>query len=417
MTEAILRQPPLAAVAAVTGPKRRPRVWLSRLTLTDFRGYPAAELTADGRPLVLCGPNGAGKTNLLEAISFLAPGRGLRRASAGDIGRRTPGQDTPGGWAVAARVVTPDGERQLGTGREAETPGAENDRKSERRTVKIDGAVARGRHSLSEVFSVVWLTPQMDGLLRDGPAPRRRFLDRLVYGFDPAHARRVAAYEQALRERARLLRSGRAEDAWLAALEDAMTRHGIAIAAARRALVARLNAVCAARPGAFPAPGLALDGAVEAWLEDGPALEAEDRLRDGLAASRARDGETGGASLGPHRCDLAVCHLGRAMAAGLCSTGEQKALLVSIVLAHTQLLTLEHGGPPLLLLDEIAAHLDGARRTALYEEILDLGVQAWMTGTEAAVFAPLGRAAQFVRVENAALHPAPAAENHGKIMP
>ncbi len=431
MTEAILRQSSLpAGLDEVTGLKRqatagraalglarRPRVWLSRLALEEFRCYAAAELVADGRPLVLCGPNGAGKTNLLEAISFLAPGRGLRQARPADLGRQAPGRGdgANGGWAVAATVMTPDGERQVGTGRETETQDAAQGQKSERRVVKIDGALARGRQSLSEVFSVVWLTPQMDGLLRDGPGPRRRFLDRLVYGFDPAHAGRVAAYEQSLRERARLLKTGRAEDAWLAALEDSMARHGVAIAAARRALVARLSAACEQRRGVFPAPGLALAGEVEDWLGDGPALGVEDRLRERLAAARARDAETGGASLGPHRADLAVRHLGRDAPADMCSTGEQKALLVSIVLAHTRLLTLERGGPPLLLLDEIAAHLDTARRVALYDEILDLEVQAWMTGTEAAVFAPLGGAAQFVRVENAALHLVPAAGNHGNI--
>jgi len=429
VTEARLKQPPVPAGLDDTpglegrvptgraGLAQRPRAWLSRLALTDFRNYARAELVADSRPLVLCGPNGAGKTNLLEAISFLAPGRGLRRARSGEIGRQAPGpsEAAKSGWAVAATVITPEGERHVGTGREIAPQDAESDRKSERRAVKIDGTAARGRHSLSEVLAVVWLTPQMDSLLRDGPAPRRRFLDRLVYGFDPAHAGRVAAYEQSLRERARLLRTGRAEVAWLTALEDAMACHGVAIGAARRTLVARLSAACEERRGAFPVPGLALDGEVEAWLEKGPALEVEDRLRDRLAAARGRDAETGGASIGPHRCDLAVRHLGRGTPAEMCSTGEQKALLVSIVLAHARLLTLERGSPPLLLLDEIAAHLDTARRAALYDEILALGIQAWMTGTEAAVFAPLGGAAQFVRVENAALHPMPAAENNGNV--
>ncbi len=430
MKEAILRKPALpgganeasglagqAATDWGVGRDVRPRVWLARLALSDFRCYTTAELLADGRPLVLCGPNGAGKTNLLEAISFLAPGRGLRRARLADVARQAPDRDNAenGGWAVAATVMTPDGERQVGTGRETEPRDAANGQRGERRVVKIDGAAARGRQSLSEIFSVVWLTPRMDSLFRDGPSARRRFLDRLVYGFDPAHAGRVAAYEQSLRERARLLKMGRAEDAWLAALEDGMARHGVAIAAARRTLVARLSAACEERQGVFPVPGLTLDGEVEDWLRDGPALGAEDRLRERLAAARARDAETGGASLGPHRADLAVRHLGRGMPAELCSTGEQKALLVSIVLAHTRLLTLERGGPPLLLLDEIAAHLDATRRGALYDEILALGVQAWMTGTEAAVFAPLGGAAQFVRVENAALRPVPPAGNDGNV--
>ncbi len=411
------------------GPSVRPRVWLARLALSDFRCYRSAELLTDGRPVVLCGPNGAGKTNLLEAISLLAPGRGLRGARLAELARQVPGNGAgkdpgdglgdnlgSGVWAVAASVMTPDGTRDLGTGREAAAHNGAEGRPAERRVVKIDGAPVRGQQSLGEVFSMVWLTPQMDALLRDGPAGRRRFLDRLVYGFDPAHAGRVAAYEQSLRERARLLKLGRAEDAWLTALEDAMARHGVAIAAARRALVARLAAACAAQLGAFPAAGLALDGEVEAWLDDGPALGAEDRLRDRLAEARPRDRETGGASFGPHRADLRVRHLSRDLPAELCSTGEQKALLVSIVLAHARLLTLDRDGPPLLLLDEVAAHLDAARRAALFEEILALGAQAWMSGTEAEVFAPLGEAAQVVRVENAALRPAPDAGKDGIAM-
>ena len=354
----------------------------------------------------MCGPNGAGKTNLLEAVSLLAPGRGLRGARLSEIARRPThrqgDEDVAVGapWAVAATIVTPEGRRDIGTGREA-APGDEKSR--ERRVVKIDGAAVRGQQGLSEILSMVWLTPQMDGLLREAPGARRRFLDRLVYGFDPAHAGRVAAYEQSLRERARLLKLGRDDDAWLGALEDSMARHGIAIAAARRALVRRLAAACAEQESAFPAAGLALAGEVEAWLEEGSALMAEDRLRGRLAEGRARDREAGGAVAGPHRSDLAVRHLARGMAAEVCSTGEQKALLVSIVLAHARLLTLERGAPPLLLLDEVAAHLDAARREALYGEVCALGAQAWLTGTEAAVFAPLRGAAQFLRVENAAL--------------
>jgi len=392
------------AFASADAAPARPRVWLARLALSDFRCYSAVELEAGDRPVVLCGPNGAGKTNLLEAISLLAPGRGLRRARLADVARRDPGTeiDSDRPWAVAAKVMTPEGVRDLGTGREP--PEAEG-RQVERRLVKIDGALARGQHCLGEILSMVWLTPQMDGLLREGPGGRRRFLDRLVYGFDPAHAARVAAYEQSLRERARLLKLGRADDAWLSALEDSMARHGIAIAAARRALVARLGAACTERAGAFPVAGLALEGEVEAWLDDGPALFAEDKLRAELAQSRPRDAQAGGAAAGPHRVDLIVRHLGRDMPAEVCSTGEQKALLIAILLAHARLLTLERGAPPLLLLDEVAAHLDEARRKALYDEILALGAQAWLSGTEAPVFAPLDGAAHFVRVDNARLEP------------
>ena len=435
MSEAILRRPTEREAAdAAPGltpgltpaltPAPSPRLWLARLALSGFRCYDRVELEADGRPVVLCGPNGAGKTNLLEAVSLLAPGRGLRRARLSEMARRPPhglsqglshgeaDREAAGGspegspWAVAATIVTPEGPREIGTGRElASGPGAGDEKAGERRVVKIDGAPVRGQQGLGEILSLVWLTPQMDGLLREAPSARRRFLDRLVYGFDPAHAGRVAAYEQSLRERARLLKLGQGDDAWLGALEDGMARHGIAIAAARRALVRRLAAACAEQESAFPAAGLALAGEVEAWLEEGSALMAEDRLRGRLAEGRARDGQAGGAGAGPHRSDLMVRHLERGMAAELCSTGEQKALLVSIVLAHARLLTLERGAPPLLLLDEVAAHLDAVRREALYSELRALGAQAWLTGTEAAVFAPLRGVAQFLRVENAALSP------------
>ncbi|MHA1152970.1 MAG: AAA family ATPase, partial [Alphaproteobacteria bacterium] len=246
---------------------------MSRLTVTDFRCYAHAEIETDGRPVVLAGPNGAGKTNLLEAISYLAPGRGLRRARLSDVERRaTP---AAGPWAVAATAETPEGPRELGTGRDPALGGpaggsangpvggnGEAGRPRERRVVRIDGAPARSQQELGEILAIVWLSPRMDGLFRDGASARRRFLDRLVYGFDPAHAGRVAAYEQALRERARLLKLGGAEAAWLGALEDTMARHGVAIAAARRDLVGRLARACGAGGGLFPVAGLALDGEV-----------------------------------------------------------------------------------------------------------------------------------------------------------
>jgi DNA replication and repair protein RecF len=359
--------------------------------------------------VVLAGPNGAGKTNLLEAISYLAPGRGLRRAKLSDVERRaTP---AAGPWAVAATAITPQGPRELGTGRDPAPGAAANGsgaagRPRERRVVRIDGAPVRGQQELGEILAIVWLSPRMDGLFRDGASARRRFLDRLVYGFDPAHAGRVAAYEQALRERARLLRSSAAEAAWLAALEDTMARHGVAIAAARRDLVGRLAQACGAGSGPFPVAGLALDGEAEVALEGQAALVVEDGLRARFAEARSRDAATGGASTGPHRSDLRVGHLERGLPAALCSTGEQKALLISIVLAHARLLALHRSAPPLLLLDEIAAHLDKARRRALFDEILGLGVQAWLTGTDAAVFADFGERARFIQVRAATLTPA-----------
>lgn len=388
-------------------------LWLARLSVSSFRNYAGAELCVDSRPVVLCGPNGAGKTNLLEAVSYLAPGRGLRRARLAEVARRAPGGANtagaaPGSWAVAATVMTPEGPRDIGTGRDPGADGGTSVR--ERRLVRIDGAPARSQQSLGEVVAMVWLTPQMDDLFREGAAGRRRFFDRLVYGLDPAHARRVASYEQAMRERTRLLKAGRMDDAWLGALEEAMACHGVAIAAARRDMVARLSAVCAAAPGPFPVAGLALAGEVEAWLDDRTALAAEEELRRCLGARRAQDTHSGGASLGPHRSDLEVTHLDAGQPAGLCSTGEQKALLISIVLAHARLLALHRGTAPLMLLDEVAAHLDATRLGALFQEILALGTQAWLTGTDISLFAPLDEAAQFFQVRAAKISPAMLAE-------
>jgi DNA replication and repair protein RecF len=368
--------------------------WLARLTVRDFRCYAQVSLEADPRPLVLTGPNGAGKTNLLEAISFLSPGRGLRRARLGEVDRLAPsGTAADRVWAVSARVMGPQGPCDLGTGRD---PAGRD-----RRLVKVDGAFVRGQQALGEVFNVVWLTPQMDGLFRDAASGRRRFLDRLVYGFDPAHAGRVAAYDQVLRERGRLLRTGRGDAAWLTSLEESVARYGVAVAAARRGLMARLAGACAAGVGPFPHAELGLVGEVESWLGELSALESEDRFRARLEASRARDAENGGATVGPHRSDLAVRHLETGLAAELCSTGEQKALLISVVLAHARLLTLDRGAAPVLLLDEVVAHLDEPRRAALFEELLALGAQAWMTGTDAALFDGLRGAAQFFLVRDA----------------
>jgi DNA replication and repair protein RecF len=245
----------------------------------------------------------------------------------------------------------------------------------------------------------------MDRLFVEGAPGRRRFLDRLVYGFDPDHASRVAAYEQSMRERSRLLRHGPQDPAWLAALEESMARHGVAIAAARRETVARLAEECVAAPGPFPRAGLTLLGTLEGELDDRPALAVEDSFRDRLAATRRQDAETGGATIGPHRSDFGVRHLGTGMAAEHCSTGEQKALLIAVLLAHARLQAAQRGSAPLLLLDEVAAHLDDERRRALFGEVERLGAQAWMTGTDEALFSGLGDAAQFFRVVDASIAP------------
>ncbi|MEK9662102.1 MAG: DNA replication/repair protein RecF, partial [Alphaproteobacteria bacterium] len=282
-----------------------------------------------------------------------------------------------------------------------------------RRAVHVDGVPARGPSALAEHVNIVWLTPEMDRLFQDGAAGRRRFLDRMVYGFDPEHAGRVAAYEQAVRGRARLLRDGVGDDTWLSAQEEVIAGKGVAIAAARRDVAARLATAIAedaasAAESVFPRAGLVLEGEVETWLGDGPALAAEDRLRAALADSRRRDAAAGSTAHGPHRSDLKVRHIGKDQPAELCSTGEQKALLIGIVLAHVRLQALARGAPPLLLLDEVAAHLDADRRAALYGRLVQLGAQAWMTGTDTGLFEAIGSDAQFLVVENATVSPASA---------
>ncbi len=359
---------------------------MRRLLLTAFRNYGLAELDLDARPVVLLGPNGAGKTNLLEALSLLTPGRGLRGARLDEFNPRGP-RNTTAPWAVSAEVVTAEGPRQLGSGLDPNQPEAQ------RRVARLDGEPASSQAALGTVLAAVWLTPQMDRLFQEGASGRRRFLDRLVFGFDAAHAGRIAGYEHAMRERSRLLKQGSRDEAWFAALEESMAERSVAIAAARRRAVARLSAAVAEGVGPFPRARLGLLGDAEAWLEDLPAVEVESRLAEDLAASRGRDAE-GGASRGAHRADLAVVDLASGMPAESCSTGEQKALLLCIVLAHARVLAKERGAAPLLLLDEVAAHLDGRRREALYEELLALGAQAWMTGTEDSFFAPLAAEAQ-----------------------
>ena len=376
-----------------------PALAVRQIRLTGFRCYAGLRLDTTADCVVLSGANGAGKTNLLEALSLLAPGRGLRRAKLEEMARRAPGQPAAeaaqAGWAIAARLDAASGAVAIGTGLE---PGA-----SSRRSVRIDGLPATSQLALGQHVAAVWLTPQLDRLFAEGAGGRRRFLDRMVAGFDPDHAGRAAAYENALRQRARLLGEGRTDTAWLAALEDTMARHGVAVAIARHEIVSRLDQASRLGVGPFPRGALALGGEIDAWVAEMAAVDAEEKLRVALAASRRADAESGGAQVGPHRSDLLVTHLDRGRPAAECSTGEQKALLVALVLAHARLAGIARGLPPLLLLDEIAAHLDRTRLHALFEELTALGAQAWMTGTDAETFAPLRGRAQFFRVDDGAI--------------
>lgn len=369
------------------------RIAVTRLTLTGFRSYESLRLSLDGRPVVLTGANGAGKTNLLEAVSYLVPGRGLRGASLERVVRLGAS-----GWAVAATVSRPDGAVEIGTGYALGDAG---------RTVRIERETARSVAALAEIVRALWLTPAMDGLFAGPAADRRRFLDRLVMTLDPTHAARAADFDRAMRQRNRLLEEPRPDPRWLDGVEAQMAALGGAIAVGRADAVARLADVLATRDGGvFPLPGLRLDGPLEAEATTRPAVDIEADYARRLAAARREDAAAGRTLAGPHRSDLAVTHTARDMPAALASTGEQKGLLIALVLAHARLVAAASGGvAPLLLLDEIAAHLDDMRRAALFAELLDLGAQTWMTGTDRALFADILPDAQGFDVAAGALTP------------
>jgi DNA replication and repair protein RecF len=368
------------------------RLAVTRIQLTNFRSYASAELHVSGRPVVLAGPNGAGKTNILDAISLLAPGRGLRGAKLSEHIRRGPSAPSEALWAVAATVTRAGESYDIGTGLTIGPGGGE------RRQVRLNGVPASSSADLGELVQMTWLTPAMDRLFSEGASGRRKFIDRLVLGFDPGHGRRAVRYETAMRERAKLLKYGPRDPMWLDGLEKEMAEAGAALAVARAEVVARLNAMLSERgaAGAFPQAQLAMEGDTDLLLAEFGA-DTEPRLRDRFARARIADAESGHTTCGPHRSDLAVRHVVKRADARECSTGEQKALLVSIILADAWELSRKRDGKaPLLLLDEVAAHLDSRRRAALFDEILSLGAQAWMTGTDLALFESLaGRADVF----------------------
>ena len=373
---------------------------LLSLTLTDFRSYERAELQIGGRSVFLFGPNGAGKTNLLEAVSLLSPGRGLRSAAIVELGRRLPGEAAGRAWSVSARVrMGEEDEVRIGVGVEA--PGAV------RRMVRIEGETTPpGR--LADHLRPVWLTPAQDRLFLEGASERRRFFDRLVFAAEPIHAAHVAAYEKALRERSRLLAEPGADPAWLTALEARMAEAGALMAAARTRTLQALQVEVdgrAERP--FPQAGLSLTGDWEALAADGLELaEIEARLAAALARGRERDAAAGRALSGPHRGDLAVIHREKDRPASECSTGEQKALILNLVLAQAARLSRAESAPnPILLLDEAAAHLDARRRAGLFDEIEALGLQAFLTGVDEQLFEDLKGRATGVRVDAGQLTP------------
>jgi DNA replication and repair protein RecF len=387
---------------------------LLRLTLTDFRNYAALTWHPRARISALSGPNGSGKTNLLEAVSLLVPGRGLRGARNADL----PRHGSSGGWAVAGRFATADGEVDIGTGTPPTgipatgtspigtpptgtspigTPGAGPGLPSgtvtvARRVFRLDGATPRSQGEIAAHAAAVWLTPQMDRLFLEGLSGRRRFLDRLVWALEPGHAREVAAHDAAMAQRNRLLAEGRQDEGWLAGLEDAMARHAVAATAARIALVAKMNAVPAF--AGFPQARMTLVCPIAERLAGVPALAVEDWLRQSLAAGRQRDAAAGSAAVGAHRADMGLADARTGVAAALASTGEQKALLIGVILRHAALIADARGFAPMLLLDEPAVHLDPDRRAALFAALTRLPAQTLITGTDMETFLPLAGMAE-----------------------
>jgi DNA replication and repair protein RecF len=374
-----------------------PGLRLLRLTLTDFRSYSSLVWRPASRIVVISGPNGSGKTNLLEAVSLLVPGRGLRGARGVDLARH----GGSGQWAVAGRFASPGGELDIGTGTLV-------DGAPERRVFRLDGAAPRNQAAVAARLAALWLTPQMDRLFQEGASARRRFLDRLVWALEPAHAREVAAHDSAMASRNRLLAEGSADAGWLAGYEDAMARHGVAATAARAGLVTALNAALAQGvAGAFPAARMRLDCPIAERLASESALAVEDWLRATLASRRQTDAHVGSATLGAHRADMALEDAQTGLPAALASTGQQKALLIGVVLGHAAVIASARGFAPLLLLDEPAVHLDQERRLALFEALVRLPAQVLMTGTDGDIFAPLHGVAEGLHSGDGMLLPDP----------
>jgi DNA replication and repair protein RecF len=370
---------------------------LTRLTLTSFRNYAALRLDVDARLIALSGNNGAGKTNLLEAISLLAPGRGLRGALFDEL----PTQHGPRSWAIAAEVSLPGHDVKLGTGWSV----AAGDGENAGRVVLVDGHMQKGSGALGQYMRLLWLTPAMDRLFAGPAGDRRRFLDRMVATFDPEHAARVVVFERVMRERNLLLQDTQLDAIWLESLEAQMAEAAIAISAARQAAIEALRRhIAEARnDAAFPWGEITVEGEVENLVAAMPAVRAEDEYRKLLADSRGADRAAGRTLRGPHRSDLTVVHGPKSMPAGNCSTGEQKALLIGLILAQARAVKAVAGVAPVLLLDEVAAHLDGKRRTGLFQALAALGSQAWMTGTDDHLFAGLHAGAQCFHVEAGAI--------------
>ncbi|MFV0625998.1 MAG: DNA replication/repair protein RecF [Alphaproteobacteria bacterium] len=371
---------------------------VTRLSLFQYRNYENLRLNVGLNPIIITGENGSGKTNILEAISFLTPGRGLRGSKLSDI-KRIQSEDN--NWAVAATIVKDDEEFEIGTGIEKIIrEDYEETRSYDKRIVKIDGDKISSQLELGKYLSAIWLTPQMDRLFRGGAQPRRSFLDRLVYDFDMEHAKRTASFEHLYKEWYQLLKQGQSDPHWLGTLEEKMAGVGVAIAAARLEQVAKLNKFIEKEPDdIFPNVKLELDGFVEKMIQEMPALEVEDKYRE-LLKSQRRNVLYNDTIDGVNRTDFKVFYKDKSMPAELCSTGEQKSLLIGIILAQTKCQIADKGFNPVLLLDEVVSHLDEVKREALLEKILNLNLQAWITSTDKSLFNSMKNKAEFLETKN-----------------
>ena len=376
---------------------------ITQLTLDNFRNYANLRLDIKAGSVVLTGDNGAGKTNLLEAISMLVPGRGLRAASFDELIRR----GAPRGWAVAARILAAGSEITLGTAYERRSagPGGQEDGHG-RRTV-VDGVAQKSSGALARHMRILWLTPAMDRIFSGPPGDRRRLFDRLTVALDPDHNARLSAFEKLMRERNRLVAKGSPDAGWLSSLEHRMAEEGVAIAASRLATLEALATHMVKDSSlSFPWVDLSLAGTLESELEDRPAVQVEDRYRRMLGDSRGADRAAGRTLSGPHRTDLKVVHGPKGLDAGACSTGEQKAMLIGMILAHAKAMKNTLGGMlPVLLLDEVVAHLDAERRYGLFRELHVLGAQCWLTGTDRSLFRGMDHRTLFYAVKDGALAP------------
>lgn len=353
-------------------------LFVENLNLTNFRNYESTSINIGQNSVIITGNNGVGKTNILEAISLLTPGSGIRRATTKDFIK----QNSDGIWGISAECNTMVGKTSIGTGF--------NEKNPNRRAVKING-VFTNQTTLSDYLSCVFLTPQMDRLWIENPSNRRKFIDRIIFGYDPAHSGRISSYEKSLRNRSNALKNGIDDDMWLSAMEKDIANRGVAIASSRMNIIERLNEFISKPLKPFPSSILKCDGVIENWLSNFSASDTEDKFIQHLKSSRPQDAITGGAEIGVHKSDIIATNLEKNIPANLCSTGEQKSLLIRIILGNLQMQKLDTGLMPILLLDEVCAHLDNEKLTALFENITKLNPQVWYTATEYKKFAEINR--------------------------